>query len=684
MFWPQICDPDLGGTCGRIRPIGNGYMIPYQQFEYAAGHWFQKSTENVLGTVLCCPGCFSMWRLQTLKKVLETFSSITENGAEFLRQEQGEDRWLCTLAIGAGWKLGYNAAAVAHTFAPFNFSAFFEQRRRWLPSTVFNTWDVMRAGPRVEQRHQSAVLPLSYRAYILVTLTLSMLIPSTIILLVAGGFSPVLHLGMGPALLLSLFPPLAYIGWVLFRSNRHQCGHPENCRNGNEKARRRAQLGHVDAQPFLVDAESSKDFRRRTPSRGEQEMPEGLNNTDSPGTAPTLNSSNAAHWANGSTVAEQMFDGRNHVNNDTAGNAENPVNQEFSGGTSVTNVGREQLFMAKIMSVLYIVLFVVVMVGFAISVDGLYIGDIFFIVLAGVFVASMIVHPRDLQLVFSGIIFLFLIPMGYLVVPLYAFTNMNVKSWGTRMSVRVPLKGTTQYPFADPRKVCNVEGDTENHSEHLSTIEDQLHMYPDRVFLIQAKNIAEVDVYCTNKLKTRGLQDEREMPESSFCVAVEGSKFRYLPRDQLSSVVSAPDEIHVPQFYLEEIIKALPKARLLLHRHWRKRLRRNILKSRSDNSTSSVQDGVQEDLNSLRNAMVTGITLVNLIFPLTVAIASLSTKMRLFHANIVGFIFLGFCTAVIVFQFVCMMVHRFRTLVLLISTPFTWEQSCYRLAKKFD
>ena len=34
----------------------------YQKFEYAIGHWLQKSTEHVMGCVLCSPGCFSLFR----------------------------------------------------------------------------------------------------------------------------------------------------------------------------------------------------------------------------------------------------------------------------------------------------------------------------------------------------------------------------------------------------------------------------------------------------------------------------------------------------------------------------------------------------------------------------------------------------------------------------------------------
>ena len=79
---------NLGAACGRIHPtgtyvhwtqkedlskmpttflsclcvLGSGFMMWYQRFEYAIGHWLQKSTEHVLGCVLCSPGCFSLFR----------------------------------------------------------------------------------------------------------------------------------------------------------------------------------------------------------------------------------------------------------------------------------------------------------------------------------------------------------------------------------------------------------------------------------------------------------------------------------------------------------------------------------------------------------------------------------------------------------------------------------------------
>ena len=56
----------------------------------------------------------------------------------YLIYHLGEDRWLCTLMVQAGWRLEYCAAAENKTFCPDNFDEFYKQRRRWIPSTLAN------------------------------------------------------------------------------------------------------------------------------------------------------------------------------------------------------------------------------------------------------------------------------------------------------------------------------------------------------------------------------------------------------------------------------------------------------------------------------------------------------------------------------------------------------------------
>ena len=135
----------VAAVCGRIHPIGDGPMVWYQQFEYAVGHWLQKATEHVFGCVLCCPGCFSLFRASALMddNVMKMYTTEPTEAQHFIQYEQGEDRWLCTLLLQQGWKIEYCAGADALTFAPETFHDFYIQRRRWSPSTMANIIDLI-------------------------------------------------------------------------------------------------------------------------------------------------------------------------------------------------------------------------------------------------------------------------------------------------------------------------------------------------------------------------------------------------------------------------------------------------------------------------------------------------------------------------------------------------------------
>ena len=67
-------------------------MVWYQVFEYAVGHWFQKSTEHVLGCVLCSPGCFSLFRGSAVldDNVMKRYTTRPSEAIEFLQYDQGE------------------------------------------------------------------------------------------------------------------------------------------------------------------------------------------------------------------------------------------------------------------------------------------------------------------------------------------------------------------------------------------------------------------------------------------------------------------------------------------------------------------------------------------------------------------------------------------------------------------
>ncbi|GFO13085.1 chitin synthase [Plakobranchus ocellatus] len=66
-------------------------MVWYQKFEYAVSHWLQKSTEHILGCVLCSPGCFSLFRGSALMddNVMKRYTSPATEPRHYIQYDQG-------------------------------------------------------------------------------------------------------------------------------------------------------------------------------------------------------------------------------------------------------------------------------------------------------------------------------------------------------------------------------------------------------------------------------------------------------------------------------------------------------------------------------------------------------------------------------------------------------------------
>lgn len=96
----------------------------------------------------------------------------------------GEDRWLCTLLLQQGWRVEYNAASDSYTNAPQEFKEFYNQRRRWGPSTMANTLDLLSTGSITAKLNKSISRP--YILYQTITMAASILGPATVCLMIAG------------------------------------------------------------------------------------------------------------------------------------------------------------------------------------------------------------------------------------------------------------------------------------------------------------------------------------------------------------------------------------------------------------------------------------------------------------------------------------------------------------------
>ena len=180
-----VCDDSVGAVCARIHPTGSGPLVWYQIFEYALGHWFQKSAEHVMGCVLCCPGCFSVFRASAIADVLETYQSSVTSASEFLTKDMGEDRWLCTLLIQKGWRLEYAALAKTSTYCPDTFDELYNQRRRWIPSTLANLHLILRNAKSIA--FNSTSVSFLFILYQLILIFSTIVTPSTVIILMGSG-----------------------------------------------------------------------------------------------------------------------------------------------------------------------------------------------------------------------------------------------------------------------------------------------------------------------------------------------------------------------------------------------------------------------------------------------------------------------------------------------------------------
>ena len=197
-------------------------MTWYQKFEYAIGHWLQKSTEHVLGCVLCSPGCFSLFRGQALMtdNVMRTYATKSELPQHYIQYDQGEDRWLCTLMLKQGWRVEYAAASDSYTACPQGFGEFYNQRRRWMPSTMLNVIDLLGDWNSVVKANDDISSPyMFYQAFNLVG---SVIGPGSILLMLIGAFALAFGLSSSTSLILNLVLIGIFIAACVFMDKNQQ------------------------------------------------------------------------------------------------------------------------------------------------------------------------------------------------------------------------------------------------------------------------------------------------------------------------------------------------------------------------------------------------------------------------------------------------------------------------------
>ncbi|XP_037071620.1 chitin synthase chs-2-like [Pollicipes pollicipes] len=202
---------NLGAACGRIHPVGSGPMVWYQLFEYAIGHWLQKATEHMIGCVLCSPGCFSLFRAKGLMddNVMKKYTLTSHQARHYVQYDQGEDRWLCTLLLQRGYRVDYSAASDAYTHCPEGFSEFYNQRRRWVPSTIANIMDLLMDYRNTIKINDNISMPyIMYQSFLMAGTILG---PGTIFLMLVGAFVAAFRIDNWTSFQYNIYPILVFM-----------------------------------------------------------------------------------------------------------------------------------------------------------------------------------------------------------------------------------------------------------------------------------------------------------------------------------------------------------------------------------------------------------------------------------------------------------------------------------------
>ena len=215
-------DDDLGAACGRIHPVGKGPMVWYQLFEYAIGHWLQKATEHVIGCVLCSPGCFSLFRGRALMEnsVMKKYTTKSDQARHYVQYDQGEDRWLCTLILKQKYRVEYCAASDAYTHAPEGFNEFYNQRRRWVPSTMANIFDLLSDAKKITKINNNISMP--YIFYQIILMFGTIIGPGTIFLMMVSAILAVFTVDIYTAFVWNFIPLCLFMMTCYFCKQKYQ------------------------------------------------------------------------------------------------------------------------------------------------------------------------------------------------------------------------------------------------------------------------------------------------------------------------------------------------------------------------------------------------------------------------------------------------------------------------------
>ena len=123
-------NPKIGAVAGKVA-VYNRYqgMIPRMlHVRFILSFDFLRAVQSTYGTVYCCPGALSAYRVSVIRDVLWEWMNQSFLGKQCT---YGEDRALTNLILGRGFDAVYQRTAVVYTVVPWTYEKLYKMYLRW-------------------------------------------------------------------------------------------------------------------------------------------------------------------------------------------------------------------------------------------------------------------------------------------------------------------------------------------------------------------------------------------------------------------------------------------------------------------------------------------------------------------------------------------------------------------------
>ena len=360
---------------------------------------------------------------------------------------------------------------------------------------------------------------------------------------------------------------------------------------------------------------------------------------------------------------------------------------------------KTQLLVGAFLSVMYAAVMTVVLVGIiqAIVLESVLNPSLLFLVVVVIcFLFAGLIHPYEFSVLIHGILYFLCIPAGYLVLMIYSLCNLNNVSWGTR---EIPKRKSKAQQAAEAAAAANATKEKpKKQGGWFSFLKIDAFMDRLQDILTQVLNKKKDNTYQEKMIKMMKRLDKsmkrmvkQQKKSNGFCVDTSDSSDD--EDTKIKNEKQKPDElleiqVHQPESkaIIEDVKLDDPEnpnwikdhrlgngKREYLSKHeekfWIDFIRRYLKPLKKD---AAKEKQLAAELLTLRNNSAFGFWFVNFLWVLfnymiqkdsnlsTIKVGSLTTEP-------IGFVFLIFFLLVLVLQMVGMIIHRWGTLLQLIS-----------------